>query len=134
MTTHKICSLCGSENVVLDAYAEWNSEQGAWVLRSVYEESHCEACDSSTDILTIDEETQLEIRMFGMVADEDGFRLVVEGETPAHYDLMVSTYYNDAILALHEIDELPKEAAYMEFARLETMYPLASVETPVGSK
>lgn len=134
MTTHKICSLCGSENVVLDAYAEWNSEQGAWVLRSVYEESHCEGCDSSTDLLTIDEETQLEISMFGMVADEYGFRLMVEGETPAHYDLMVSTKHNDQILTLHEIDELPKEAADMEFARLQAFYPLASVETPVGSK
>jgi hypothetical protein len=69
-----------------------------------------------------------------MVADEDGFRLVVEGETPDHYDLMVSTYYNDTILALHEINEFPKEAADMEFACLQNLYPLASVETPVGSK
>lgn len=134
MTTHKICSLCGSEHVHVDACVSWDSEQGDWFVRSVYEESHCEGCDSATDLLTIDEETQLEIRMFGMIEDEDGFRLMVEGETPAHYDLMVSTYHNDTILALHEIDELPKEAADMEFARLQTMYPLASVETPVGSK
>lgn len=134
MTTHKICSLCGSENVVLDAYAEWNSEQGKWVLRSVYEESNCEGCDSATDILTVDEETQLEIRMFGMIEDADGFRLAVEGETPVHYDLMVSTNFNETILTLHEIDGLSKEAADMEFASLQDLYPLAAVEIPVGSR
>ena len=80
------------------------------------------------------EEEELEIRMFGMIEDADGFRLVVEGETPVHYDLMVSTYFNDTILTLHEIDELSKDEAMTEFANLQDLYPLASTDTPVGSR
>lgn len=133
MTTHKICTSCGSDNIRVDAYGSWDSEKGKWILHSVYDETYCENCDSSCDLLTVEEE-ELEIRMFGMIEDADGFRLVVEGETPVHYDLMVSTYFNDTILTLHEIDELSKDEATTEFANLQDLYPLASTDTPVGSR
>lgn len=132
MTTHKICTSCGSENVRVDAYGSWDSEEGDWILHSVYDETYCESCECAVDLLDVDEETALEIRMCGMIQDGEDFRLVVEGETPAHFDLMVCAYFNDTILTLHEFDELSKDEAAREFASLQDLYPLASTDTPVG--
>jgi predicted RNA-binding Zn-ribbon protein involved in translation (DUF1610 family) len=39
-----LCPYCGSENIVRDAYAEWDSEANEWVLRSVYDDMSCDDC------------------------------------------------------------------------------------------
>ena len=73
MTTHKICRDCGSENIRVDAYGSWDSEKGDWILHSVYDETCCMECDGSVDLVTVDEETELEIRMFGMICGSAGY-------------------------------------------------------------
>lgn len=39
-----VCSKCGSENVVKDAFAEWNIDKQEWVLHSVYDFTSCNDC------------------------------------------------------------------------------------------
>lgn len=40
----KICASCGSEEVVLDAWACWDEEAQCWELKSTYEYSECLVC------------------------------------------------------------------------------------------
>ena len=82
MTLHLICSHCGSDNVRADAYASWSSEEGDWVLHSVYDARFCENCEREVSLLEIDEETEMEIGFYGMIKDGDGARRVEGHETP----------------------------------------------------
>lgn len=52
----KVCSLCGSEEVLVDAYAQWDVEKQKFVLNSTFERSFCfcNACERECQI--IDEE------------------------------------------------------------------------------
>jgi len=52
----KVCSLCGSEEVLVDAYAQWDVEKQKFVLNSTFEHSFCfcNACERECQI--IDEE------------------------------------------------------------------------------
>jgi|2_EtaG_2_1085320.scaffolds.fasta_scaffold354327_1 hypothetical protein len=47
----KVCRYCGSENVLADAYAQWNKEDQEWEVRTVYDKGHyCDDCDGETSI------------------------------------------------------------------------------------
>ena len=39
-----VCSECGSENVVFDAWAEWCSEGQKMVLRAHFDYNQCDDC------------------------------------------------------------------------------------------
>ena len=39
-----VCSECGSDEVLHDAYAIWNSETQDFELRSVHDDCVCEGC------------------------------------------------------------------------------------------
>lgn len=41
----KVCSYCGSTEVLKDAFAEWSVEEQTWVLHSCYDESYCNTCE-----------------------------------------------------------------------------------------
>ena len=43
-----VCSECGSNEVVLDAYAQWCVESQDWELCSTYDEAYCTICDGKT--------------------------------------------------------------------------------------
>jgi len=36
-----ICGKCGSERVVTDAWACWNSETGQWALENSFDQAYC---------------------------------------------------------------------------------------------
>jgi ribosomal protein S27AE len=40
-----ICGRCGSEEVLKDAYAEWDVKSQSWVLHSTYDDNRCGHCD-----------------------------------------------------------------------------------------
>lgn len=44
------CATCGSERVVCDASACWNSETGLWELENVLEGARCLACEGKTTL------------------------------------------------------------------------------------
>jgi len=46
----KVCSYCGSTDVLVDAWAKWDEETQTWVLDSVYENSICNVCDGESKI------------------------------------------------------------------------------------
>jgi|GEM_PF-2869653 len=44
------CAVCGSEEVLRDAYAQWDVAQQQWILHSVYDNAVCEKCDGDADL------------------------------------------------------------------------------------
>ncbi len=46
-----VCSGCGSQDVLCDAYAEWDVEAQQWELASTFQKgAFCNACDRETTI------------------------------------------------------------------------------------
>lgn len=45
------CRTCGSERVVKDAWACWNSETGLWELEAVFDQEFCHQCDGETRLV-----------------------------------------------------------------------------------
>jgi hypothetical protein len=45
-----ICSHCKSDNVLRDAWAEWDIDKQEWVLHATYDETFCEDCEGSTSV------------------------------------------------------------------------------------
>lgn len=43
-----VCRTCGSSNVMRDAWAEWNPENGEWELGQVFDDGYCAKCEQST--------------------------------------------------------------------------------------
>jgi len=126
---HFLCVGCGSPDVRADAYAEWDVVAGAWVLHSVYDEKTCEKCGSSCSLIEVDEATGMEIQAFAMVDDKDVSRQAQDGETPAFYDVMVTTdpTPDGDIHTLHEIDDLSHGQMEKTLAVMQDTYPLAPV-------
>lgn len=52
-----VCGTCGSDNVRRDAWAEWCCDTQDWVLGTVFDQGHCEACEgeASLDEVPLDE-------------------------------------------------------------------------------
>jgi hypothetical protein len=40
-----VCSICGSENVLRDAWASWDLESQKWELASTFQAGFCQDCD-----------------------------------------------------------------------------------------
>jgi len=53
----KICSNCGSQKVLADAYAEWDPHIEDWVINNVFEEYFCENCEKECDVIN----TEIEV-------------------------------------------------------------------------
>ena len=47
----KVCKHCGSENVVKDAWAEWDEDKQEWVLQQVFDYDYCTDCEGDTTII-----------------------------------------------------------------------------------
>ena len=52
---NKVCGLCASKEVVRDAWAEWDTELQAWVLKTFFDSGFCESCETTSDDLIVDE-------------------------------------------------------------------------------
>jgi hypothetical protein len=50
MKINMVCSHCRSDQVVRDAWAEWNPETQQWELRNVFDVVYCEVCDGETTL------------------------------------------------------------------------------------
>lgn len=55
-----VCRTCGSENVLRDAFAEWDVSKQDWVLQNVFDDAVCDDCGGETRIneVPIDEESE----------------------------------------------------------------------------
>ena len=45
-----VCSTCGSDQVLRDAWAEWDVASQDWVLQNVFDAAYCEKCEGETSI------------------------------------------------------------------------------------
>lgn len=49
-----VCSVCGSDEVLCDAYAAWDSNEQTWVLQTTFDKgSYCEVCEGETRLLDV---------------------------------------------------------------------------------
>ena len=49
----RVCNTCHSEDIVFDAWAEWDGEK--YVLSDVFDEVFCRQCDGQTKYIEINE-------------------------------------------------------------------------------
>jgi len=47
---YPVCSECGSDDVKVDAFAEWDVERQKWVLSDVFDNEFCCDCDGETHL------------------------------------------------------------------------------------
>jgi hypothetical protein len=40
-----VCQTCGSDNVRLDAWAEWNLDTQRWELSQTFDAAYCDRCE-----------------------------------------------------------------------------------------
>jgi hypothetical protein len=45
-----VCSECGGENVLADAWASWNVEKQEWELYNHFDSKFCEDCDGECSV------------------------------------------------------------------------------------
>jgi len=45
-----ICTTCGSDRVLLDAWARWNTDTQQWELSSTFDSAYCEECQGECRI------------------------------------------------------------------------------------
>ena len=54
-----VCSNCGSDDIVSDAWAEWSIETQQWQLGQVFDQTFCLACESDCSLLAEDDTSPL---------------------------------------------------------------------------
>lgn len=50
MKTDMVCSTCGGDNVMRDAWAVWDRASQRWVLGAVFDHAYCDDCDRETSL------------------------------------------------------------------------------------
>lgn len=57
-----VCRDCGSTQVLLDAWAEWDIASQQWVLQNTFDNAYCEGkCDGETKVIEVDLEEKYPI-------------------------------------------------------------------------
>ncbi len=49
-----ICSVCGSDEVSRDAWANWDTARQEWVLGAVFDYAHCHRCERETRLIEVE--------------------------------------------------------------------------------
>ena len=55
MSQTPTCSHCGSTDVVIDAWANWNDETQEWELFDTFDEAFCRACEGGAQLKWVKE-------------------------------------------------------------------------------
>ncbi|MGA3206089.1 MAG: hypothetical protein ABSF12_26645 [Bryobacteraceae bacterium] len=45
-----VCNTCGSEEVLVDAWAEWNKDNQRWELFNTFDAAFCAECDGECSV------------------------------------------------------------------------------------
>ena len=46
----KVCSICGSEDIRMDAWAMWNYDKQKWEIEDVFDSCWCESCGGGCNV------------------------------------------------------------------------------------
>jgi len=49
-----VCSHCGSERVLLDAWAAWSVESQSWKLADIFQNAYCEDCSGEATLVAVE--------------------------------------------------------------------------------
>ena len=49
-----VCSYCGSDEVLLDSWAQWDVEKQRWVLADTATATFCRNCDGETRLIEVE--------------------------------------------------------------------------------
>lgn len=49
-----VCKKCKSENIVKDAWAEWDTQNQYWTLRNVFDAVWCDNCEGETSLIEVE--------------------------------------------------------------------------------
>lgn len=49
-----VCDTCGTDDVSRDAWADWNTRDQQWVLRTAFDYAHCHRCDGETRLIAVE--------------------------------------------------------------------------------
>lgn len=49
-----VCSECGSDNVLKDAYAAWNVETQEWELSATFDNTVCDNCGAVDSVIEVE--------------------------------------------------------------------------------
>jgi len=136
MTTHIICSYCGSTEVYADATARWNAQKGEWIMGTVHDDRYCDQCGGEANLIEVDEAEGLEIGFYGMIQFLGGARLVKDHEKPDNFDVMVRTtaLERGEILTLYEYDNLTRKEANERLACLIAKFPTTPIDWHLGKE
>ena len=136
MTTHIICSHCGSTEVYADATARWNAQKGEWIMTCVHDDRYCDQCGGEANLIEVDEAEGLEIGFYGMIQCLGGARLVEDHEEPDTFDVMVRTtaLERGEILSLHEFEYLTRKEANERMGSMIAKYPTAPIDLHLGKQ
>lgn len=53
---HPECSVCGCDQLLRDAYANWDHKKQDWVIHSVFDDFYCPDCEGETSIIWVEDE------------------------------------------------------------------------------
>ena len=48
-----ICSDCKSDDVLADAYAEWDTDTQKWVISNTFDNAFCNSCNGEANLIKI---------------------------------------------------------------------------------
>lgn len=49
-----VCGTCGSDDVSRDAWAEWDTREQQWVLRTAFDYAYCHRCDGEARLVEVE--------------------------------------------------------------------------------
>lgn len=49
-----VCSHCGSDDVMRDAYAAWDTVNQDWMLCNVFDQAYCNQCGGETSLTAVE--------------------------------------------------------------------------------
>lgn len=56
MSTKKVCTYCGSDDVGHEAFVRWSEEKQDWEPSTIYDDGICNACGAEGDDVIVDDD------------------------------------------------------------------------------
>lgn len=97
--TVPICTKCGSERVVTDAWACWNRESGMWEIEECFDTAFCHDCEDTTSLQWIrpDDPTNKRVRDLN-----DAFRRFGQGRGSVIITQGIASLGSDFVLEVSQ--------------------------------
>jgi hypothetical protein len=77
-----VCRECGGDNVVIDAFAEWDVQAQVWDLRSTFDHAECTDCEGETRLkeVAILYSIKFDVGGVAIIRESDGASVYLQGD------------------------------------------------------